>query len=268
MCFATAGRFTCHTSSVTAWDSAAARRLDSIVTRLRTEGVAGALAADAHRVWQFNLKRYEPTEIGDTPQSLGFTCAANLREQILQRSAAGGFAETVRVSEPDGSLLVRVGDVGVQVMKAPPSRERLPRWSAFSWAEADSRARWRAAGRNSLAYLPVESDQDGRAHPLGSAETPLWGPSADASTLCDAIVVWSADHDSRLTAGWVGLPSAESPPWFAVASLWWDEDDGRSWGDTRSGGDQGGGDRGSFADRLDPDLNLGLRRRPRGQKAE
>ncbi len=242
------------------WDSAAAERLERVVADLRAAEVVEVFRDLTREVWRTNLSRYEPSELGDTVQWLGFSSWVNL-SQLTFRHYAGreqGHESEVSAYWRDQSLLVEACDVRLQMVKSSPSSSRLPMWSSFTWSAADSQIRRRAAQRNSAAYLPTASDQDGRAPTLGQGNEPtLWGAPSDLAELRDVMLVWSGDPTNGLTAGWLGFPSIGVPPWFAIAPLWWDEHDERS---DASSCPISPDDKGTFSDRPEPALNLGLRK--------
>ncbi len=54
---------------MTGWDGAALARLEAVAADLRAAGVVDLLEERVSRVWRYNVDRYEPTEIGDTPRA-------------------------------------------------------------------------------------------------------------------------------------------------------------------------------------------------------
>jgi len=262
------------------WDSAAAERLDVLVADLRARGVVDVARDLADKVWRANLQRYEPRELGDTTRWLGMSAAGDLTQLLGRHYAGANVRDSTGVSAcwPDGALVLKAGGVRMHVMKAPASPLRTPAWGAFAWSTADSQSRLLSARRNSAQYAPADSDQDGRPPMLSRPEEclrldsglagqqdPLWGPGEDPARLCDVMLVWSGEQEHAVTAGWLGLPSEGSPPWFAVAPLWWDEAplvqavypepfSNNPTGDT-------------FNTRPQPQLDLGLKRRPAASAA-
>lgn len=246
------------------WDTAAAGRLDLQVQQLRTCGLLDVLQETIAKVWRANLGRHEPSELGDTAQSLGFTSWVNVAQLVVRHYAnlTPQESEGVRAALISSTLMIRVRDIRVQVMKAPPSSSRTPDWNQFTWLEADSQVRFRAAQNNIASYNPVTSDQDGRAQSLQPDHGPsmLWDAPSDPAGLCDLVLVWSGEFGTALTAGWLGMPCLGTPPWFAVAPLWVDEGDQR----IPSSDDvvPHPGDEDNFADRPEPALVLGLKTVP------
>lgn len=245
------------------WDSAAKAHLDRVATDLRDAGALDVLAQEVRAAWAANLKRYEPRELGDTPQLLGLLCAGNIGQRVMRRYASlssgdGLGRPPVRASLPDGSLLVTACGVELQARKAPGATLH-PDWSGFSWEESAGVRRHAAAVANNRAYRPSTSDQDGRPPTLGDGG--LWSLE-DPSALRHVTLVWAGDPEGELTSGWLGFPCLGNPAWFAVTRLWRDtgaERPGR--GQASDDGPTNDGD--AFTDRPAPTLDLCLRPRPR-----
>lgn len=248
------------------WDSSAAVRLERVTADLREAGVVDVLAQEVRQTWAVNLQRYEPRELGDTPQLLGLLCAGNIGQRVLRcyadrARAAHPDGSAVVASLPDGSLLVRACGVDLQVRKAP-GEALQPDWTGFSWEESVGLRRHAAASANSNAYRPAASDQDGRSQTLDDGG--LW-PLNDADGLRHVVLVWAGDLDGGLTSGWLGFPSLGSPPWFAVTPLWRDTASQRAGGHLSAAEDPTPvGD--TFSERAEPTLSLGLR--PRRQERQ
>lgn len=204
------------------WDEAAETHLEAVAAHLREVGVVSLLRGQVQAVWRRNVDGHDPL-LGDTSLSLGVHCSENLRELVVRECTGGSSpwrARGVAASVVDRSLRLDVAGVRVGLVKAPPRpSDRTPQWdgAAFRW-ESESEVRLAAAERNSAAYRPSESEQDGRSLAL-----PLETATPDATHLRDLWVVWSGQLEPALTAGWIGFPSAGRPSWFAVEPLWWDE---------------------------------------------
>jgi hypothetical protein len=239
------------------WDSAALQHLQAVVDELRAVDVAALFEEQVRTVWCRNVDAFDQL-LGDTPLSLGIDCAENLRELVL-RACAGEDSpwqeRGVSAVSVDRSLRVDACGVRISVMKAPPFRLRTPDWTgaAFNWGQ-ESDVRRSAAERNSAVYRPANSDQPDRQLVL-PVETQ---PSAAASGMKDLLLVWSGQMEPALTAGWLGLPSIETPSWYAVEPLWWDEpgEDAARRGDEESPSDGDG-----FADRPTPQPHVRLKDR-------
>lgn len=246
------------------WDSAAASRLEQVADELRLAEVVDVVREEVRGTWLANLERYEPRELGDTPQLLGLLCAGNISQRVARRCAAGSGSPasklkdqaSVRASLPDGSLLVEACGVELQVRKAP-GENLQPDWKDFSWQEADGVRRHAAAAANSRAYRPAASDQDGRPPALPDG---LWALE-DPQALRHVIVVWAGAAEGELTAGWLGFPCLGNPGWFAITPLWRDTA-GQQPGAGRTPADHAIGPADTFADRPEPTLGLSLRKQP------
>lgn len=204
------------------WDGPALAHLQEVTGQLTGVGVTAVMAELIGTVFRRNVARHEPTEAGDTAQSLAWVCAVNI-SQLVPRHYAGPDAPAaglVRATRPDSnSLLVQACGVDLRVRKAPGDT-LSPRWSAFSWQESDGVGRHQAAEANAAAYQPAASDQDGRPTTLDpGAMFSLDDPTA----LRQVMLAWAGDMDTGLTAGWLGFPCTDTPSWFAVTPLWRDK---------------------------------------------
>lgn len=254
-------------TGVSEWDSGAAERLAQVAADLRGVGVVDVLAREVRATWSANLQRYEPRELGDTPQLLGLLCAGNIGQRVVRcypelTAAPGTAPSAVRASLPDGSLLVSTCGVELQARKAPGSGLE-PDWSAFSWEESAGVRRHAAAAANSRSYQPPKSDQRGRAPLLDDGG--FWALD-DPAALRHVTLVWAGAVDGERTAGWLGFPCLGTPAWFAVVELWTDLG-GAQPGDPRSGPLNSPDGSDTFENRPTPPLGLGLRPRP-GQEEQ
>lgn len=254
--------FTQGMNEASEWDSGAAERLAQVAADLRDVGVVDVVAREVRATWSANLQRYEPRELGDTPQLLGLLCAGNIGQRLVRcypdltvRPATS--PSPVRASLPDGSLVVSAGGVELQVRKAPGSTLE-PDWSAFSWDESAGVRRHAAAAANSRSYRPTRSDQRGRGTLLDDGG--LWALN-DPTALRHLTVVWAGAVDSERTAGWLGFPCLGHPAWFAVVELWTDLR-GALPGDARPAPQDSPDGSDTFEDRPAPSVGLGLRTRP------
>jgi hypothetical protein len=241
---------------MTPWERAAQQRLEDIVAVLRAEGVTGMFERTVARVWQINVDRFEPSEVGDTNRSLGITAAENIRTLVIRDAwSAGnpaGLGAGVKVTAPNDSLLAEVAGVRLHVMKSAPGLALAePQWDLdFNWA-GESEVRTDAATANAAClgtYLAV---------PGGLFEDDL--PEAgSASRLREAMLVWAGGSNSPFTGGWIGLPVIGARPWLAVRNVWWHKP-GRIASGTRSGGETAGD---TFSTRDVPAPVISLRQRP------
>ncbi|OMC31230.1 hypothetical protein A5740_15480 [Mycobacterium sp. GA-1841] len=204
-------------------DEAASDRLRDIVEQLRDSRVIAVLEATIAGVWHANTARYEPSDLGDTPRSLGITAAENIRELVLRQkwgpASTDELGRDVQITAPSGSLLVESRGVNLLVKKADSMVSLVePDWSGFEWAtESDVR---RAAARNNKArYNPLQIG----GGTLFDGAFPVEG---DPKTLRDVILVWAGGSSSPNTAGWLGLPTESADhPWLAVQQIWWHQAD-------------------------------------------
>lgn len=104
-------------------DSAAGERLQEVVEQLRAAHVIDVLERTVSLVWRANTARYEPSDLGDTPRSLGVTAAENIRERTLRErwspTGKGDFGQDVHVTAPNDSLLVESGGVSLRRDESP-----------------------------------------------------------------------------------------------------------------------------------------------------
>ncbi len=221
-------------------------RLEVMAAELTGVGVVGLFERLIADVWRVNCQRYEPSEIGDTPRSLGVTASENLRVRLLREvggTSSEWRARGVKAGAPDNSLLLAACGYEVRQMKAPQTDTRIPGWSSFDWA-SESDARYRCAEANSAVY---RSEGFGVG---GQGILPILAPVSVAGTLTNALVVWSGRIETGETAGWLGLPILGDEPWLAVKRLWW-HDFGAGEGLPRPVGDEGRG-YGGFDEQPEP----------------
>ncbi|SDZ10353.1 hypothetical protein SAMN05216215_104678 [Saccharopolyspora shandongensis] len=118
----------------------------------------------------------------------------------------------------DRATVLHSSGVDIRLVKAPHSAGRRPSFVGdFDWD--DTEARRAAANRNSAAYAPAPRQ------PGMDALFEVEYPGAEQAVLAcrDVFIVWGAELDSGLTAGWLGLPAMNANHWLAVTQLWWDE---------------------------------------------
>jgi hypothetical protein len=111
------------------------------------------------------------------------------------------------------TTVLRVADVELRFVKTPHRAARRPDFAHdFRWMSSE--LRWAAAERNRLAYRPVDAT-------LFDAE--LTDQHGTVDKCRDVFVLWAAELETGLTAGWLGLPIIGADSWLAVSPLWWDE---------------------------------------------
>ena len=185
--------------------------------RLKATGVLDLMEDTIAYVWSANVGRYEPSEIGDTPRSIGLTASENLRELVMRACIddPSYVNRDVHASAPDQSLVLQVGDLALRALKAPPSSERIPSWGSFNWS-TESNTRQLAAGRN---HGVLASDRRRYGQELFDFAIPGMD---DATRLRDVFLIWSGELEAGLTSGWLGFPDQGGDfPWFALHSVWW-----------------------------------------------
>jgi hypothetical protein len=238
------------------WDAAAGERLKEIAADLRGAGVIDMFEKTVARVWQVNVDRFEPGEVGDTNRSLGITASENIRTLVLRESWSGDnprLGGGVHVTAPNDSLLVQVAGVRLHVMKSAPALTLSePRWdSEFIW-KGESDVRLEAATANASVYHRFLTVPGGLFEHMD--------PPADrTSGLREVMLVWAGGSNSPATGGWLGLPITGERPWLAVRNVWWHGPAGHEAGSRDR--DQPAND--TFTDRKAPSPVIAIRQRPR-----
>ena len=222
-----------------------------LVTRLRT------VVAE---VWQANLARYEPDELGDDAQTLGGTCARNIANRVERLVRANSEFETqpwevsgLTVARPSGALRLEYFGRHFHIMKSPMVHGRSPKWDAFPHWNTSSDVREEAARANTRALSGFRTAAPG--------QTPLtgWPASYEAVALPHFVFVWAAELTSPATSGWLGVPCLGEQPFVAIRALWSDPENGGPSGIRRSL------PTGPSFDELDSEVpNLKLKTRPEG----
>jgi hypothetical protein len=202
------------------WSAQAAARLEAIRRDLDSTGLTNALKTAATEVWHANRDRFEPDELFDDNLTLSFLSSRNLANRVRNEIDKGPEWRTQECSTTrnNGTLVVRLKTVQIQIVKAPHSCGRGPNFLAdFTWTKSESRSA--AAARNDAAFSAY-------------TQPTLWDETSTTSVngfarCSDVFVIWAADLSSGLTAGWLGLPSVRTDrlPWLGVTPLWWDDVD-------------------------------------------
>jgi hypothetical protein len=215
----------CLTFRVQMWDERVAVWLGDRVEALRELGLVEFFQRHTRTSWRNNIDRYEPTDAGDTPRSLGVTQSENLRELVLRafRDNQDAWADRgVSMSAPQQSLLVRAAGLSLHPMKSRDNHQQEPSWSTWRWTES-SNVRLAAARDNRVRYTP---DLPGHQWTLPGMGAEL---HRDPTVLRHAAIVYCGDLTTGRTAGWMAVPSADQDgtechePWMAAVNLWWDE---------------------------------------------
>lgn len=211
-------------------NSAAEAALEQAVEAVTTCGLTERLHSLVTGVWQVNLDRYEPEELGDDTQTLGNMCARNIanraeglvlgnREREVERWDFEGLSS----ARPHGALRLDYAGRHFHIMKAPMRDGRRPQWEKFDPWTRSSEVREDAARANTMAlsgYRTAAPGQDA----LPAATLPLDFPVKEVH-LPHFVFVWAADLNSRGTSGWLGVPSLGELSFAAVSPLWSDPDD-------------------------------------------
>ncbi|GAA4397046.1 hypothetical protein GCM10023153_20540 [Ornithinibacter aureus] len=202
---------------------AAATALDEALELVDNAGLAARLNALVTDVWQVNLARYEPDELGDDLQTLGGTCAKNIANRVarLVRGSSDYEAEPwdlpgLSVARPNGALRLDFAGRCFYIMKSPTAHGRSPRWDALPQWTTSSEVREEAARANTMALAGHRTAAPGQ-DPL------LYLPfSYGPPQVRHFVFVWAAEIDSPATCGWLGVPSLGDQPFAAVRQLWVD----------------------------------------------
>jgi hypothetical protein len=211
-----------------AWNSGGLKFLDSLTAEFTESGLLDWLHGAISDVWAVNMDRYEPEALGDTAGAFGILSAHNIRQRAIRASQekTGVWAdETVRATDPEGSLLIRSAGVNIHVLKAPRSGSRTPAWERdFKW-DSSSYTRLNAALRNT-SDSPTSR---GPSMQDSLFELPYARTTNEMHEYSDVFVVWSGQEPTGLTAAWLGIPVMGPSPWIAVsAPLWLDQSSGAS----------------------------------------
>jgi len=203
------------------WDPYAVKRLESIRADLDEVGVIDFVRTAVVELWRANRDRYEPEELFDDPFTLGVTTSRNLANRLWsQFHHEKRWRESgVHVTREHPATVLHGSGVDVRLVKVPFQAKRRPNFIAdFDWANS-SEARRLAAGRNHAVYAPPPR-QPGLSMLF---EIDLPGAEQAVQLCRDVALIWGAELDSGLTAGWLGFPTTSADRWLAVTDLWWDE---------------------------------------------
>lgn len=183
-------------------------------------GLMSLIRHAAVDVWRANRDRHEPDELYDDAFTLSVVSTRNLANRLFEQisSDKGWPAKGVSVLRQSSTTVVGLRGVDLRFVKAPHRTGRRPNFDTdFDWARSEFR--FAAAMRNRAAYHPPPARADHASlFEIEQADAP------EAAARCrDAFVVWAAELESGLTAGWLGLPTTSADRWLAVLPLWWDE---------------------------------------------
>lgn len=184
-----------------------------MVSALARSGFVDLVREEARQLWRANCERHEPEQLFDDSATLGFTASRNVSNAVRERVRE----ESVAPSHLDefGVRVYEVGGYAVRLFKTSGSVGRSPKLrSDFTWKNRESRLA--AARRNDRFRRPVEV----HGHEALFELPP--NPESDVTLLNDVFLVWGGDIESRLTAGWAGLPTVRDGSWAAIERIWWD----------------------------------------------
>lgn len=196
--------------------------LREVVSQFNADGLTSALNALTRDVWTSNVDRFEPEDLGDTPNSLGFQAYQNFTQRALRRFHHDP-RESVEnhwnipglvVTNPRGVLTLSLNGNRVAVLKVPFAHGRKADFGLLSSWENQSDARFKMAARNSHVLGGYRSDVHG--------QDALWERDATAGTVQDFILAWAGEQQAGLTAAWLGVPVLGEDPFMATLRLWWD----------------------------------------------
>lgn len=197
--------------------------LDEAHELVTSAGLVARLNSLVTEVWQTNLARYEPDELGDDPQTLGGTCAKNIANRVERLVRASSDYETepwdvpgLSVTRPHGALRLDYAGRHFHIMKSPMVHGRSPRWEALPQWTTSSEVREEAARANTMALAGHRTAAPGQ-DPL------VHLPFADGFPHVPHFVfVWAAEIDSSATSGWLCVPALGEQPFAAIRPLWAD----------------------------------------------
>ncbi|MBK0419024.1 hypothetical protein JD276_08245 [Leucobacter sp. CSA1] len=235
------------------WDPHGAERLEEIKRAVADVSLDVLVQEAVKEVWSANRARHEPEELFDDAFTLSTVSSRNLANRLYTtvNRDSGLRRAGVSATRDFAATVLRVGAFDIRLVKTPHLAARKPDFvSSFDWRDSESRLA--AAARNHGAYSP----------PIRRPEmSPLFEiEQIDASESVrgcrDAFLVWGAEYESELTAGWLGLPTTTPDRWLAVAPLWWDEPASRT---TKFEDADASTENVGFADQPEPVPNISLK---------
>jgi len=216
-------------------NAAAELVLAEAVDTVTVAGLGTRLSALVAQVWQANLGRYEPDELGDDPQTLGGTCAKNIANRVERLVRGNSEYEDepwalpgLTVARPHGALRLDFAGRHFHIMKCPMVHGRRPKWDVFPQWSTSSEVREDAARANTMALNGCRTAAPGQDPLLllPRPDEPLHVPHY--------VFVWAAEIDASPTTGWLGVPILGEQPFAAIHPLWADPEGGAQTGMRRS----------------------------------
>lgn len=206
-------------------------------------------------VWRANRARHEPEELFDDAFTLSTVSSRNLANRLFAtvNRDIGLRRAGVSATRDFMAIVLHVDAFDIRLVKTPYLAARKPNFvSSFDWKDSESRLA--AAARNHKAYSPPVRKPE--MSPLFEMEQ--LNASETVRECRDAFLVWGAEYESELTAGWLGLPTTTPDRWLAVAPLWWDEPTSRT---TRVKDTDTSAESVGFEDQPEPVPNISLKTR-------
>lgn len=202
------------------WDPHGAERLEEMQQAVVAVGLDALVHEAVEDVWRANRARHEPEELFDDAFTLSLLSTRNLANRLFATVNGDGTLRRAGVSATRDFMatVLHVEGLDIRLVKTPHLAARKPNFiSSFDWTE--SKSKLAAARRNHEVYAPPVRRPE--MSPLFEIEHP---DAAETVRGCkDAFLVWGAEYESGLTAGWLGIPTTAQDRWLAVAPLWWDE---------------------------------------------
>lgn len=202
------------------WDPHGAERLEEMRRAILSVGLDARVQEAVKEVWWANRARHEPEELFDDAFTLSTVSSRNLANRLFAtvNRDTGLRRDGVSATRDFMATVLHVGAFDIRLVKTPHLAARKPNFvSNFDWKDSESRLA--AASRNHEAYSPPVRRPE--MSPLFEIEQLN---AAEAVRGCrDAFLVWGAEYESELTAGWLGIPTTTPDRWLAVVPLWWDE---------------------------------------------
>lgn len=209
--------------------AAAGAALDEAVNAVAAVGITGRLHGLIGEVWQRNLERYEPEELGDDSQTLGGTSSRNIANRVerLVQSSSGHEVEPwdipgLTAARPYGALRLDYAGLHFHLMKSPMAQGRSPKWATYPQWSALSEVRTEAARANSMAMGGLRTAAPGQD---SLPDLPLIDVT---SPIRHYVFVWAAEIRSPATSGWLGVPMLGERAFAAIRPLWTDPEEGTS----------------------------------------
>lgn len=201
------------------WEPTVVGWLESVRDRLADAGVLDLVRTATVITWRANRERHEPEELFDDAFTLSMLSSHNLANRLhaAVTSDPRWASARVRARREHTTTVLQAAGFELRLVKAPHVSGRAPHFTHdFEWNSSD--ARLAAAARNAaLCPLPVRQPD---LSMLFDVPRPDLGPALHQCR--DVFLVWGAEIETGLTAGWLGLPTTTADRWLGVVPVWWD----------------------------------------------